>query len=32
LREIELSSNPVVYQFSPLTEAILFGGKNLMDR
>ncbi len=32
LRAIELSSNQVVYQFSPLTEAILFGGKNLMDR
>jgi hypothetical protein len=29
---IELGSNPSVYQFSPVTEAILFGGKNLMDR
>jgi hypothetical protein len=32
LREIELSRNPVMYQFSPITEAILFAGKNLMDR
>jgi len=32
LRQIDLSSNPAMYQFSPLTEAILFGGKNLMDR
>jgi len=31
LREIDLSSNPVMYQFSPVTEAILFGGRNLMD-
>ncbi len=32
LREIQLSAGPVMYQFSPVTEAILFGGKNLMDR
>jgi hypothetical protein len=32
LREIELSSNPIVYQFSPVTEAVLFAGKNMMDR
>lgn len=32
LREIRLSPGPVMYQFSPVTEAILFGGKNLMDQ
>lgn len=32
LKEIRLSAGPVMYQFSPVTEAILFGGKNLMDR
>lgn len=31
LRELQLSPGPVMYQFSPVTEAILFGGKNLMD-
>jgi Acetoacetate decarboxylase (ADC) len=31
LREIDLSPNPVMYQFSPRTEAILFGAKNLID-
>jgi len=32
LRQLELSSSPLVYKFSPLTEAILFSGKNLMDK
>jgi hypothetical protein len=32
LKEMQLSASPVMYQFSPVTEAILFGGKNLMDR
>jgi len=32
LKEIQLSAGPVMYQFSPVTEAVLFGGKNLMDR
>jgi len=32
LHGIELSRNPVMYQFSPITEAVLFAGKNLMDR
>lgn len=31
LGNIELSANPLVYQFSPVTEAILFGGRNLID-
>lgn len=32
LSEIDLSSNPIVYQFSPVTEAVLFAGRNTMDR
>jgi len=32
LREIGLSSNPIVYQLSPVTEAVLFAGRNLMDQ
>jgi len=32
LKEIQLSAGPVMYQFSPVTEAILFAGRNLMDR
>jgi Acetoacetate decarboxylase (ADC) len=32
LREIGLGSRPIVYQFSPVTEAVLFGGRNVMDR
>ncbi|MCU0597198.1 MAG: acetoacetate decarboxylase family protein [Desulfobacterota bacterium] len=32
LKEIQLSAGPVMYQFTPVTEAVLFGGKNLMDR
>ena len=31
LGKIELSKTPLVYQFSPVTEAILFGGRNLVD-
>ena len=31
LSEIDLSRNPVLYQFSSLNKAILFGGKNLID-
>ncbi|MBC8434344.1 MAG: acetoacetate decarboxylase family protein [Desulfobacterales bacterium] len=31
LREIDLSPAPITYQYSPKTEAILFGGRNLMD-
>jgi hypothetical protein len=31
LRQIELGANPAVYEFSPVTEAILFAGRNLMD-
>ena len=31
LKEIQLSAGPVMYQYSPVTEAVLFGGKNLMD-
>ena len=32
LSEIDLSPNPIVYQFSPVTEAVLFAGRNTMDR
>jgi hypothetical protein len=32
LREIQLTPRPVMYQFSPVTEAVLFAGRNLMDR
>ncbi len=32
LRAIDLSPKPVVYQYCPRTEAILFAGKNLMDK
>jgi hypothetical protein len=32
LREVQLSPGPAMYQFSPVTEAILFAGKNLMDK
>jgi len=31
LREIDLSPRPVLYQFSPATQAILFAGRNLID-
>ncbi len=31
LKQIGLSKKPLVYQFSPLTEVILFGGRNLID-
>lgn len=31
LKGIGLSRNPIMYQFSPLNEAILFAGRNLMD-
>ena len=31
LSGLELSSSPIVYQFSPLTEAVLFAGRNMMD-
>jgi hypothetical protein len=32
LTSIDLGKRPVVYQYSPLNEAILFAGRNLMDR
>ena len=32
LRELDLSPAPLLYQFSPVNEAILFAGRNLMDR
>jgi len=31
LQEIELSRSPVMYQYGPSMQAILFAGKNLMD-
>ena len=31
LRSIGLSETPVMYQYSPLNQAILFAGRNLMD-
>jgi hypothetical protein len=31
LRELGLSDKPLFYQYMPVTEAILFGGRNLMD-
>ncbi|MFA6447966.1 MAG: acetoacetate decarboxylase family protein [bacterium] len=31
LSEIELSKSPVLYQYSPVNEAILFAGRNLID-
>lgn len=31
LKELELSPHPVAYQYSPLNQAILFAGRNLMD-
>lgn len=31
LREIELSKNPVLYQYIPLNQAVLFGPRNLAD-
>jgi hypothetical protein len=31
LRGIELSKMPILYQFSPVNEAILFAGRNLID-
>ncbi len=31
LRNLELSKAPVQYQYSPLNQAILFAGRNLMD-
>ncbi len=31
LKQLELSDKPVMYQYSPVTEAILFGGRNLAD-
>lgn len=31
LREIDLSPMPLVYQYAPETEAILFAGRNLID-
>ena len=31
LRKIELSESPAMYQYSPLNQAILFAGRNLMD-
>jgi len=32
LREIRLSPHPVMYQFGPVTEAVLFAGRNMIDR
>lgn len=32
LGKIDLSQTPIMYQFCPLTQAILFGGRNLIDR
>ena len=32
LRGIGLSTRPIIYQYSPANEAILFAGRNLMDR
>lgn len=31
LRELRLGVHPILYQYAPLTEAILFGGRNLLD-
>jgi hypothetical protein len=31
LKKIGLSETPVMYQYSPLNQAILFAGRNLMD-
>jgi hypothetical protein len=31
LREMELSEKPLFFQYMPLTEAILYGPRNLMD-
>ena len=31
LRKINLSESPAMYQYSPLNQAILFAGRNLMD-
>ena len=31
LRSIDLGKKPVIYQYSPVNEAILFAGRNLMD-
>jgi len=31
LRKLGLSQHPLLYQYCPLTEAILFGGRNLME-
>ena len=31
LQKIGLSATPVVYQYSPLNQAILFAGRNLLD-
>jgi hypothetical protein len=31
LKEIDLSKTPVIYQYSPVNEAILFAGRNLID-
>jgi hypothetical protein len=32
LRDMGLSRTPMAYQFSPRTQAVLFGGRNLMDQ
>ncbi len=31
LKELDLSPHPVAYQYSPINQAILFAGRNLMD-
>ncbi|MCJ7774030.1 MAG: hypothetical protein MUP22_12960, partial [Desulfobacterales bacterium] len=31
LKRIGLSSSPIQYQYSPVNQAILFAGRNLMD-
>jgi hypothetical protein len=31
LRQMGLSANPIAYQYSPLNQAILFAGRNLID-
>ena len=31
LQKIGLSATPVVYQYSPLNQAILFAGRNILD-
>jgi hypothetical protein len=31
LREMNLSANPIFFQYMPVMEAILYGPRNLMD-